>query len=160
MPTLHRPSTKVGIFIFACYSYLCRQSSFQNILWFHCLPCVMFLLRFIEIHLQTEQIKAPHVCGFPQHVGLIILNNYLLANTLSEHSIFWGVRRFTGVLRSVVYHVYRLIVGQFQLTAILHHYAFRSLCAQLLILPRNYSSCNIISFILKIFTFFPAFEYL
>ena len=72
----------------------------------------------------------------------------------------YGVRRVTGVLRSVVYHVYRVIAGEFRLTAILHHYSFRSLCAQLLILPRNYSSCNIISFILKIFTFFPAFEYL
>ena len=47
-----------------------------------------------------------------------LFGNIQLANTLSKHSIFWGVRRFTGVLRSIVYHVYRLIVGQFQLTTI------------------------------------------
>ena len=39
-----------------------------------------------------------------------------LYNTLCCHSIFWGVRRFTGILRSVVYHMYRVIVEQFRLT--------------------------------------------
>ena len=45
---------------------------------------------------------------------LYYLRNLRLANALSEHSSFYGVRRFTGILRSVVYHVYRVIVGEFR----------------------------------------------
>ena len=99
------------------------RSSLQNNLTLNTIQSLYYCIqRFYRDFYMYIKKCCIHLFGHMQHsyyftymeLGLLTL----LYNTLCGHSSFWGVRRFTGVLRSFVYHVYRVIVGEFRLTPI------------------------------------------